>query len=331
MEVEMHQSRFTTSAASWFLALATASSSSIADDSKDDRTAMQPQQILDDCVQAVQAGDFHRYVGHLSEQEQVAQAGFVLFITSTMSPSPDDYEPEVFLLTRALNDLVKQYAIPESQRSPEQQAAEEARKGMLGQAFRAAIAPPGVSHLYNPNSNSSGIRETCIKSAGILRDPQRFLVAALTETARPTHISGEETKKCKTSIDFGGMAKAYGQAEWTLYTRGNYALAIASAPRADARTVPQFPARNAVNGVPAGVVASPSVGSLPTSLRIVFRRIEGVWKIDRLLPPTVLMPTVSTSPPQANLLPAQIYPGDPRSVPLPDTSSQPSSTAPGLR
>jgi hypothetical protein len=318
MEVEMHQSQFTTSAASWLLVLATVSSSSFADGNKDDRTAMQPDQILDDCVQAVQAGDFQRYVGHLSEQEQASQAGFVLFITSMMSPSPDEYEPEVFLLAQALNDLVKQYAIPESQGSSEQLAAEEARKEMLGQAFRAAVAAPGFSHSYNPNSNSTGIREACVKSAGILRDPQRFLVAALTETAQPTHISGEETKKCKSLVDFGGMAKAYGKAGWTLYTRGDYALALASAPRVDARSVPQFPAQNAVNAFPAAVVASPTVDSLPAPLRVVFRRIEGVWKIDRLLPSTVLMPTVSPSPPQASSVPPQMYPGtfDPYNVPL---------------
>ena len=52
-------------AAPWPLVLA---SSSYADGNKNEGPAIQPRQILDDCVQAVQAGDFQRYVGHLSEQ-----------------------------------------------------------------------------------------------------------------------------------------------------------------------------------------------------------------------------------------------------------------------
>jgi hypothetical protein len=324
MEVDMRQFRLIASTALWLLVLATASSPSIADGGTDDTTAMQPQQILDDCIQAVQAGDFQRYVNHLSEQEQVMQAGFVLLITSTMSPSPDEYEPEVLLFARALNDLVNQYAIPESQRSPEQRAAEESRKKLLGLAFCEAFAVPSVSASYNPNAYSTGIREACIKSAGILRDPHGFLVAVLTETARPTHISGKETKECKSIVDIGGVAKAYGQVEWTLYTRGDYALAVASVPRVDAPDVPQFPKQNAVNTGPAAVVASPSEGSLSGSLRIEFRRIAGVWKIDRLLPSTVFTPTFNTSPPEANSVPAPMYQ-------RPDTSSEPSSFVSGHR
>jgi len=125
------------------------------------------------------------------------------------------------------------------------------------------------------------------------------------------------------------MAKAYGQIKWIVYTRGDYALALASAPQADTQSVPQFPAQDAGNADPAP--RSPSVGSRTASLRVVFRRIEKEWEIDRLLPTTALMPTVSTSPPQADFVPAQVYASEPRRVPMPNSAAQPTPAAPSFR
>jgi len=331
----MRQIRFITSAIAWLLVLATALSRSFADGGQDDGTTMQPLQILDDCMEAVQAGDFERFVGHLSERELKMQAGLVLFLNSVMSPSPEDYEPEVFLLTRAMNDLVLQYTIPESQRSAGQHAVADFRKKLLGQAFCAALAAQDVPVACNPNTNSMGsmgIRESCINSAGTLRDPRAFLIAVLTEMARPTQISGQQAKEHKSIVDFAGMAKAYGQAEWTLYTRGNYALAVASVPEADAQVAARSPAQDAVNSGPAAEVTSPpSADNSSKTLRIEFRKIAGEWKVDRLLPASVLTPTFSASQPPTNSAPAPVYSGSPQSVPLPNTSAQPSPIAPGRR
>jgi len=284
MEVEMHHIWLTTFTKSFFLVLATASSLSFADGNKDVKTAMQPRQILDDCVQALQAGDFRRYVGHLSADEQMLQAGYVLSLDSLLSQHGGDLsaEPEWFLLTCALSDLVKQHTIPESQRTPEYPVAEEARQKVLGQVIQTAFVPAGMP---------TETRRAYIKSAGILRDPQRFLVAALTEAARPTHVSGVEAKENKSPVNFGELAKACGQEKWILHMRGDYTLALASAPQADA---PQADAnsvgQNAVDAGHAPVTALP--------LRIVFRRIDGVWKIDRLLSLETLMPTFINLPAQ---------------------------------
>ena len=142
---------------------------------------------------------------------------------------------------------------------------------------------------------NSGIREACIQASGILRKPRRFLVAALTETVRPTHISEGEQRQIKSPVDIGGITNAYSQTKWIVYTRGDYALALPSAPQADAQNVPQLPAQDAVNVDP--TPQSPAMGSPSTSLRIVFRKIEKEWKIDRLLQTTALTPTVGTLPP----------------------------------
>lgn len=223
-------------AAPWPLVLA---SSSYADGNKNEGPAIQPRQILDDCVQAVQAGDFQRYVGHLSEQRD--------------------------------------------------------------------------SRSLHP-------------SVGILRKPRRFLVAALTETVRPTHISEGEQRQIKSPVDIGGIANAYSQTKWIVYTRGDYALALPSAPQADAQNVPQLPAQDAVNVDP--TPQSPAMGSPSTSLRIVFRKIEKEWKIDRLLQTTALTPTVGALPPQRNFPPAQVYSSQPRRLPMPNSPAQPVPATP---
>jgi hypothetical protein len=303
----------------------------VADDVSHGHEAVQPRQIIDDCVRAVHEGDFERYVGHLSEKEQVLQAGYVLFVTSLMSISQDEPDPEAFLVSRALKDLVQQHTVPENERGPEQHAAEQARQQMLSQAFQAAFVAPGQFQPASPHRGAAGIRQGCIELANSLRDPQRFLVAVLAELARPTHISGDDVEESKRPIDYDEVVEAYAQANWTVYARGDYAIALSAVQPVDSHRVPPPVSSDTTDSALTGAHPSPPAQHSPERLRIVFRKIEGVWKVDQLLPSNLLTPSFNTTPPTVEYPSANVRPASPPGIVHPTPSPPPASFVPNLR
>jgi hypothetical protein len=226
--------------------------------------ALEPLQIIEDCIKAAEAGDFARFVDHLSEDEQKLQAGYILKMTQSMSASysPDQgaggiADPTVFLMTRTLNDLVKEHIVPASPHGTP--------NGPYGNPL--AYPMPTVPSQYSSQVKSDAEYRWSV--VGVLSDTRRFLIAALTEFARPTQVSGEDALETSSFVNVGETIKLAKSFKWTLYTRGDYALAVAIKTKA--------------------VKPNGPTSALPT--HVEFKRINGRWMITRLLPVSMLRPT----------------------------------------
>ncbi len=247
-----------------------------------------PLEILDDCIQAAEKRDFQRYVDHLAPDEHRVQAAYALQAISTMSQSfaygASAGDPNMLLLSRALSDLLRRHIVPVEQRDENHSEAERALSEMPGATYGIAVRPaapdrypaypatsaPGTSYLA---TNQRMNREAYRKAAGILEDPRQFLVAVLAEAAQTATISGEQSDEVENTFDFDEVVKAYRQLKWTLYTRGDHALAVSHALPADERAT-QLRVPNQLSVPPASDVVA---------LRVEFKRIDGAWKIDNLI------------------------------------------------
>ncbi len=239
-----------------------------------------PLEILKDCIGAAEKRDFQRYADHLAPDEQRVQAAFAIQATSTMSQSfahgASVGDPNMLLLSRALSDLLRRHTVPVEQRNETHAEAEGALSEIPGAAhgiprrFPAPIAYPGTSDWA---TNQQTNRDAYRKAAGILEDPRQFLVAVLAEAAQTATISGEQPDEVENTFDFDEVVKAYRQLKWTLYTRGDYALAVSHALPADERAT-RIGTPNQLSVPPASDVAR---------LRVEFKRIDGAWKIDNLI------------------------------------------------
>jgi hypothetical protein len=122
-------------------------------------------------------------------------------------------------------------------------------------------------------------------------------------------VSGAEPAQEAATNMCTDLVETYAALNWTLYTRGDYALAVASDP-----------APPAVAPAP-GTAPTPHTVYRPVPVpqrTIEFRRIDGQWKIDRLLPvsawlcPTTTVPAApvcnpygpANTPPGASATPA---------------------------
>lgn len=263
----------------------------LADEARVEPDQMEPLEIIQDCLAALQEGDFGRYVDHLSPPEQKLQAGYALLVTSVWSQTSDDQDlgsdPETLLLYRALNDLVDQYSIPESQWGPEQQTAGKNRQVILNQILNPTFSAVSYGYPQPPPLPVSGlaIRETCIKSTDILDDHRQFLTVVLAEVSRPTVVSGDEKRESGISNGLSGLAAGYAALKWTLYTRGDYAVAVAFSQQDESR--PTATGLERVDGC--------AVAQVPEA-QIEFRRIDDRWKIVRLLPISMMISSTSHSP-----------------------------------
>jgi hypothetical protein len=265
----------------------------LADDAATAAKSLEPLQILEECVRAIQARDFARYVDHLSKEEQQAQAGYALYVASMIARSADTGveldDPETILLGRSLKGIVEEHRLTVVTDSQAYQRATQARNQILCGPYTPA-APSGSyggPTLYLAVS-PTWTRETFITSTGVLTDPRQFLIAVLTEVSRPTIVSGHKQSASQSAFDFDEYAKSYSGVQWTVYTRGDYAIAVS----ADAKDAGEQAAPVQAEAGP--VLAQGSQVDMPSN--IGFRRINGVWKIDCLLPNTALNPQPVSAP-----------------------------------
>lgn len=91
-----------------------------------------------------------------------------------------------------------------------------------------------------------------------------------------TIVSGEKPAESKSTFDFDEYAKSFRDVKWTLYTRGDYAIATAANGNTDGPP--------ATSSTPQTQPAPTAGSQVDVPLNIEFRQISGVWKIDRLLP-----------------------------------------------
>ncbi len=233
--------------------------------------AKQPLEVLEDCIQAAESGDFARYVDHLSPDEQTLQAGCILFMTSTASRSYElgasITDPEFFLLTKTMHDLVQQHKVPEGERNAEFETAQQLLAQLTGEPNGYYSNPGQPTRFHLPAQ-----REVPKVIVGVIKDPRDFLIAALGEIARPTNVEGEGDSKPNSSVNVGEFIKSAKALKWTIYTRGDYAVAILNKPKPKT-PVPSYPSQ----------VANPQT-------HVEFKRIDGVWKITRLLPSSSVFP-----------------------------------------
>jgi hypothetical protein len=277
----------------WLVALlATRTASSPAEEeAADAASALSPQEVLDDCLEAIEEGDFARYVDHLSEREQQQQAGYALFATSMMLQAMvaegegEQIEPETLLFSRAMSDLIEEH-----------RAAKPASVGVLPSTMPPPIAPSTYA-VYTPTAvmasayPSAGVvwppqaGELLRQSAAGLADPRAFLIAVLAEFARPVEVAGAQPPDGAPQPAFAEKVRALRQEKCTIYTRGDYAVAVPQrAETADSQGLPPGPAEFQAPPPPS-----------PWPLRIEFRRENGQWKITHLLPLAELGPMVGTT------------------------------------
>lgn len=240
-----------------------------------------PLEVLQDCIQAVAQKDFARYVDHLTPDEQKVQAGLVLLATPHLLivNIGEDGGPEAILLGRALQALANRHQLPPGH--PARQAAEQVRNQvLLGQPYLASnVGSAGGQRVGNAVTGSL-VDHQIRAAAGVLKSPREFLIEALGEVSRPVVVSGRGSKPKGGAFDLNRYAKAYREFGWTAYTRGDYALAVAApqtspepAKTLDVAPAPKAPAEDE-----------------PPRLHIDFCRIDGVWKIDHLLPVVMVAP-----------------------------------------
>lgn len=319
-------------------------STGIADDTPADNHAT-PLDVIADCVDAVQQRDFRRYVDHLSHDEQKLQSGVILFIQSSGMLSLNSGDagntlPGDRLLLYVLNDLRKKHTAADW--GPEQTAANQAVAALYGEANNGAIQQVGAPYVGQGVSYPTSGRELCIQSAATMKDPAAFLVEALEEVFRSTVVTGKPPNKNVDTLSMTDViedvCKPYEELEFTLYTRGDYAIAVAELPApvappaqspapaqplSPAPAPPLSPTNAPEAAVPAPVApGSPSFAStdpygqpyygpaypsaqppiaascenglcpVPGSdanettneVTVLFRRIDGQWKITELFP-----------------------------------------------
>ncbi len=269
--------------------------------------AQPPLQVLADCLKAIENHDFAAYVDHLTPEAQRFQAGLAVYFSATASQAVDvdgAADPQTQLLIAALNDLLERHSIPSTAQTPAQMAAVEARTQITGQLFMQALMAAGAT-APPAATNSQTIRQNCIEAAGVLKDCKVFLIAALHEVSQPTQVSGAARQETIKPIDLNEMTAVYRIVQWRLYTRGNYAMALANVPLQE-----DFPSGPDVSSSTPG-----SNNSTPSELRVDFRKMNGIWKINRIVP----FPTVSPQISPANISSADVYRSDAPPV-VPPTS-----------
>lgn len=263
-----------------------------------------PLQIVDESLRAIEAGDFATYVDHLSAEEQKVQAGFALLMWATVSPSMDEaferFEPQELLLLRALNDVVIEHSALTAGEgeSPTAQAMRLAAKiqGLLSGAAEASAGYSSSGYATSQAAGPTRVYDLLQKTAGMLKDPREFLIVVLTELSRPTYIDGALSKNPE-SLGLTEMVKAYREQKWSLYVRGNYAVA------APADVPPQIPAKDEADASRASEPSatdslrrppefdpyqappsSPPYQPISAAPRIEFQKIGGAWKISHVAP-----------------------------------------------
>ena len=296
----------------------------LANDTESQHAEMEPLEIIQDCIAAVGAGDFGRYVDHLSADELKLQAGYALLVNSIWSQSGDQEgfgsDPETLLLYRALSDLVGRHSLPECQWGPDQQAASKACQRMLNQVIGATVSATSYGYPQPAPTSGPAIRTTFIRSTDILDDPRQFLTDVLGEISRPTIVSGEGSRESAVSNSLGELAAGYAGLKWTLYTRGDYAVAVAVTSSTDDR-------RPAASG-PAWFDGC-TAAEVPQT-QVEFRRMDGRWKIVRLLPLTVVGSSQASHSQPPNCTPSP-SPVAPASVPAVPAEPIAPATSPYLR
>jgi hypothetical protein len=242
--------------------------------------AKAPLEIVDECIRAVQQRDFASYVDHLSGDEQKMQAGYALFLSSTIVPAfevdADQIEPEMLLLLRAVGDLVKEHTadgLDPSGVSP----VRAANHSLFEQVFVPAMTDYGVGYAMPQSVRPPRVREVFMKSAEALKDPRSFLIAVLTEYSRPVQVAGAEPMNHSNLPALAELAKVYQRQEWTLYTRGNYAIAV---------PVKRESVLHSPSDGPQPISSEPE--QAPWPLQIEFQKIDGAWKISHILPMSLL-------------------------------------------
>jgi len=265
--------------------------------------ALEPLQVLEDCIEAAAAGDFATYVDHLSQDEQDLQAGYILLTSRSVSRAMDlglpVADPEMLLLARTMRDLVARHTVPASERDAAYQAAENRLADLAGEPPKTSpsvpvVQTPSYPNPYPPATNYAPAtprgnppyaipvgREHWTRLVGVLKNPRDFLVAALAEIARPTDVTGEQVEKSNGLVNVGELAKSAQGLKWTMYTRGDYAIAVAKTPRSTLPAQPDSPV-GASDRYAARAAAGDSDADPP--YQVQFQRIDGRWKITRLLP-----------------------------------------------
>lgn len=271
----------------------------IADDVASKPSALTPLEVLADALDAVETGDFERYVDHLTPNEQRLQAGYGLYIVVALTESQgrDAFQPELILLTQALRDVaIRHLQAPEGKpgAAPGETPEMLVRK-LLSSLF---VQPVGLTRAGAPH-HTPGFEQICLKASGLLKEPRQFLIDALQELSVATQVSGAELDRPVESVDLSAHARLLKEAEWILYTRGDRALAVQKFATAN-----NPPAADAAAPKPAPPAPNDDG---PKPMHLEFRKIDADWKIERLLPISAMQSELNITPHTTQAVP---YPAE---------------------
>ena len=221
---------------------------------------LQPLQVLEDCAQAIETGDFGRYVDHLSKDEQRQQAGYILYVSrlnlDAHEQSSQMFDPQLYLLAHALTDLFTTHRASNGRQVTSQ--------------------PPAARPSYNGPPSPGQMMAQYSRTAEVLGDARKFLVDALAEISRPTDVTGETTAPSHALVGMVATIPSVKDLKWTVYTRGDHAVALAPQP--------VTPGSGSADYQPLAI--SPSL----QRPYIEFQRSDGHWKITRILQSAIIKP-----------------------------------------
>jgi hypothetical protein len=268
-----------------------ANGGAVAGDAASQPSIMSPLEVLADAIQAVESGDFERYVNHLTAGEQRLQAGYVLYIVMALTESKggDAARPETILLTQALRDV----AIGHLAASGQPGAAPSETPEMLVRKLLTSlfVQPVGPTAAGTPH-NTPSFDQVCLKASALLDDPRDFLIDALQELSVATVVSGAEPDRPIESVDLAAQARVYQEVKRTLYTRGDRALAV-----------PKLATSKPAPAAPTTTTPPPPSDNDPKPIHIEFRKIDTQWKIERLLPIAEMQSTINLAPNTTHAVP----------------------------
>lgn len=239
-----------------------------------------PWKAIQHSLSALRSGNFEAYVNTLTTTEQDAQAGYIFYVSSAFNIAKTDLEPREKLALRIIEAVKEKHLIPRGRWTKEQQEMATIPSQMFTMALSQALTPAGYGSSYASTvtpSSSATMRDKCRKMGTLFHDRQSFLVELLTEWSQPLLITkdGKSITEQEIPNELKGLIAVYEKADWTIYQRGKFAIAVGKVNVADATADVQARAHPTV----------PNSSNEPAQdLSIELRVVDSEWKIHRLFP-----------------------------------------------
>ena len=268
-----------------------------------------PGKTIQRCFSSLRSGDFEAYVNTLTAKELDVQAGYIFYCSSLSDYSSTSLglKPSEVLSIRIIDAVKERHLVPRERWTKEQKQAATLPSQLMTMAFTQGLSQASFNP-YNATSVPFGIqanmRTQCQKMAGLFNDRRAFLVELLTEWFQPLEVTkgGQTVAKDVVPNELDPLLLTYEKANWTIYKRGKFAIAIAKPAPVEIAA-----SQNANKQPPVPNTESPK------DLFIELRLVGKEWKINQLVPD---LDTVAVNKqPQTATYPSYSTPSSPQYSP----------------